>query len=208
MKLNQCLTISSPPRLIHKEYQWALCRCCRWADRDVNVQLEFYMTTITQQWSLILETLSSCNAESIEFSLCVSLLCLFVWLSIFSIWLLCKPYNQYNTPTNIYQPSAWPEGGDTTTIHEWEVTQLLPLIQGYLFQLPEMIMYQLLISHKWTCEEHWPILLCGKPRRHLQPILFIFIYFIGVPPAHSLELMLRGWWRKLILDHWLFNAGI
>lgn len=73
--------------------------------------------------------------ESIEFRLCASLRCLFVCLSIFSIWLLCKQYNQYNKPTNIYQPPVRPEGRDTTTIHEWEVTQLWLLIQGYLFHL-------------------------------------------------------------------------
>lgn len=102
---------------------------------DVRTQVDFY--TISAQWSLIWETLSPHNMESIEFRLCAPLLCLFVWLSIFSIWLLCQQYNQYNKPSNIYQPSAWPEGRDTTTIHEWEVTQLWPLIQGYLFQLLE-----------------------------------------------------------------------
>lgn len=126
-------------------------------------RFKFYTTIITAQCGLIWETLGPRNMESIEFRLCASLLCLFVWLSIFSIWLLCKQCNRYNKPTNIYQPSVRPEGRDATTINEWEVTQLWLLIQGYLsLTFQTKIMYQLLISHKWTCADHSPIAMCWK----------------------------------------------
>lgn len=88
---------------------------------DVNSQAEFYMTPIIKQCSLIWRTLRPHNMESIQFRLNAPSRHLFVSLSIFSIWLLCKQHNQYNKPTNIYHPSAWPEGRDTTTIHEWKL---------------------------------------------------------------------------------------
>lgn len=75
------------------------------------------------------------NTDAIEFRCCVSLLGPFARLSIIGIWPLCKQCNSTTNPPIFASLQRDPKEGGASTIHEWKVTQLLLLIQAYLFNL-------------------------------------------------------------------------
>lgn len=93
------------------------------------------LNTKKPESSFIWVTLSVHNTDAIEFRLCVSLLSPFARLSIIGIWPLCKQCNSTTNPPIFTSLQRDPKERGALTIHEWKVTQLLLLIQAYLFNL-------------------------------------------------------------------------
>lgn len=95
-------------------------------------------------------------------SFCTQPLCWVIY-STLSIWLLSKQSNSTTNPLIFTSLQRDPEGKTATTMHEWQVPQLQPLIQGCLFHLLDDMWCQLLINHHSTCEEPW--ICTSKPTR-------------------------------------------
>lgn len=85
--------------------------------------------------SFIWVTLSAHITDSVEFSLRASLLGPFARLSIIGIWPLYKQCNSTTNPPIFTSLQRDLKERSASTIHEWKVTQLLLLIQAYLFNL-------------------------------------------------------------------------
>lgn len=93
------------------------------------------LNTQKPESSFIWMTLCAHNTDATEFRLCVSLLGPFTRLSIVGIWPLCKQCNSTTNPPIFTSLQRDLKEGGASTIHEWKVTQLLLLIQAYLFNL-------------------------------------------------------------------------